>query len=106
MVTRRIAAGLVAAVLAGSGLVVTGAAAPAAAVAVLERPRCKYRIKHVKTRLNVRAAPHGRIVDKLYPGDVTWGSCKSFGGWRRVRGTEVGRRGFSFTRYLKKIGRR
>ena len=48
----------------------------------------------------------GRIVDKLYPWDSTGGSCKKFGKLRRVHGTDLGRRGFGFTRYLKKIGKR
>ncbi|QYC44825.1 hypothetical protein Nocox_36355 [Nonomuraea coxensis DSM 45129] len=105
MVTHRVAAILAAAALTGSALV-AAAATPASAVAVLELPGCRYRIKHVKTWLNVRAAPRGRIIDRLYPGDVTWGSCRTFDGWRRIHGTEIGRRGFSFARHLKKIGRR
>ena len=106
MLTTRIAAGLVAAALAGGGLAIAGDARPASAVTVVDRPGCKYRIVRVKNRLNVRAAPRGRIVDKLYPGDRTWGSCKKFGSWRRIHGTDIGRRGFAFDHYLKKIGRR
>ncbi|MEW9553450.1 hypothetical protein [Nonomuraea sp. NPDC050783] len=122
MVTRRILAVVVAALLAGSTLAATGpaepasavaapiaapvAAAPVAAVAAAGRARCKYRVRHVRTRLNVRAAPGGRIRDKLYPGDVTWGSCRKFGQWRRVRGVDADRRGFAFARYLRKVGRR
>ncbi|TMR11380.1 hypothetical protein ETD86_35960 [Nonomuraea turkmeniaca] len=63
-------------------------------------------MKLVKTWLNVRSAPRGRVIDKLYPGDRTWGSCKKFGKWRRIHGTEIGRRGHSFGHYLKKIGKR
>ncbi|WP_345580013.1 hypothetical protein [Nonomuraea rosea] len=102
----RIAAGLVAAAITGGGLVVTAGTGPASATAVLDRPGCRYRVVRVQTRLNIRAAPRGRVVDKLYPGDRTWGSCKAFGTWRRVHGTHVGRRGFAFGHYLKKIGRR
>ncbi|AQZ68890.1 unnamed protein product [[Actinomadura] parvosata subsp. kistnae] len=99
MLTTRIAAFLVAVSLAAAGLVATAASAEA-------RPGCTYRVVRVKTRLNIRMEPRGRIVDKLYPGDRTWGSCKKHGKWRRVHGTEIGRRGFAFGRYLKKIGRR
>ncbi|TYB56727.1 hypothetical protein FXF51_42165 [Nonomuraea sp. PA05] len=101
MLTSRIVAALVAVVLATGGL---AAVAPAPADAAAG---CTYRVVRIKTRLNVRAEPRGRIVDKLYPGDRTWGSCrKAAGAWRRIHGTEIGRRGFSFGRYLKKIGRR
>ncbi|MEV0389888.1 hypothetical protein [Nonomuraea sp. NPDC050643] len=106
MLTIRIVAGLVAAALASGALVVTAGASPAGAAIVLERPGCRYRVQHIKTRLNVRLTPGGRIVDKLYPGDRTWGSCKKFGKWRRIHGTEADRRGFAFAYYLKKIGRR
>ncbi|SEH03544.1 hypothetical protein SAMN05444920_1393 [Nonomuraea solani] len=106
MLTIRITASLAAAALASGVLVALGGASPAGAVTVLERPGCRYQVQHVITRLNVRIAPRGRIVDKLYPGDRTWGSCKKLGKWRRIHGTEVGRRGFAFAAYLKKIGRR
>ncbi|GAA2210020.1 hypothetical protein GCM10009850_054790 [Nonomuraea monospora] len=101
MLTSRIVAGLTAAALAASMLAAVEVS-PASAAA-----GCTYRVVRVKTRLNVRAEPRGRIVDKLYPGDRTWGSCrKAAGAWRRIHGTEIGRRGFSFGHYLKKIGRR
>ncbi|UBU12195.1 hypothetical protein [Nonomuraea gerenzanensis] len=102
MLTTRIAGGLLAAALAAAGLIAT-APAPASADA---RPGCTYRVVRVKTRLNIRTEPQGRVVDKLYPGDRTWGSCRKSGAWRRVHGTEIGRGGFAFAHYLKKIGRR
>ncbi|MEU1728854.1 hypothetical protein [Nonomuraea sp. NPDC005692] len=106
-----IAAGLVAAALAAGGLAAPGAAAavPPTAVpspAVSAAPGCKYRVQHVRTWLNVRAAPRGRIIDRLYPGDHTRGSCRRFDGWRRAHGTEHGRRGYGFSHYLRKFRRR
>ncbi|MFI6632113.1 hypothetical protein ACIBI7_24845 [Nonomuraea fuscirosea] len=88
------------------GLVVLGDTRPANATTTLDRPGCRYRVVRVKTRLNVRVTPAGRVVDKLYPGDRTWGSCKKFGKWRRIHGTDLGRRGFASTHHLKKTGRR
>ncbi|MEV0998456.1 hypothetical protein [Nonomuraea sp. NPDC050202] len=103
MLTSRIVAALVAAVLAAGGLAAVSIPAPASAD---DRPGCTYRVVRVKTRLNIRVEPGGRIVDKLYPGDRTWGSCANSGRWRRIHGTEIGRSGFAFGHYLKKIGRR
>jgi hypothetical protein len=79
---------------------------PGGIAADADRPGCRYRVRFIKTRLNIRDAPGGEIVDKLYPGDHTWGSCKKVGKWRRIHGTDLGRRGFAHGRYLKKIGRR
>ncbi|MFI6927823.1 hypothetical protein ACIBIZ_48395 [Nonomuraea spiralis] len=98
----RVAAGLLAAAVVATG---GGLAAPGAAASVLRAPACKYRVVHVRTWLNVRAVPRGRIVDRLYPGDHSRGSCRRFDGWRRSHGTEHGRRGYSFSHYLKKFRR-
>ncbi|MBB6546240.1 hypothetical protein [Nonomuraea rubra] len=103
MLTSRIVAGLVAAVLAACGLAVVSTPARASAE---DRPGCLYRVVRVKTRLNIRTEPRGRVVDKLYPGDRTWGSCGKSGDWRRIHGTEIGRAGFAHGHFLKKIGRR
>ncbi|QFY12638.1 hypothetical protein GBF35_44115 [Nonomuraea phyllanthi] len=101
----RIAAALAAAAIAGGGLAASGMS-PASAATVLDHPRCKYGVRHVRTTLNVRATPGGRVVDKLYPGDHAWGSCRKFGKWRRVRGTENDRKGFAYVHYLKRLARR
>ncbi|WP_043630576.1 hypothetical protein [Nonomuraea candida] len=106
MLTSRITAALVAGAVAATGLAAPSGAGPASAATALSRPGCKYRVVRVKTRLNVREQPRGEVVDKLYPGDRTWGSCQRFGKWRRIHGTEVGLRGFTFDHHLKKIGRR
>jgi hypothetical protein len=70
--------------------------------------RCRYAVRRVETRLNVRRWPgtRYRVVDKLYPGDYTWGSCRKFGRWRKVRGVDAHRRGFSHKYYLKRIDTR
>ncbi|MEV0623822.1 hypothetical protein AB0I81_61625 [Nonomuraea sp. NPDC050404] len=103
--TSRIAAALTAAALAAAGLTAVSGTSQASATAST-RDGCKYRVVRIKTRLNVRTQPRGQIVDKLYPGDHTWGSCKKAGKWRRIHGTEVGLRGFAWNRHLKKIGKR
>jgi hypothetical protein len=106
LLTSRIAAALTAGAVAAAGLVPLTATGPASATAASTRDGCKYRVVRVKTRLNVRTQPRGQVVDKLYPGDHTWGSCQKAGKWRRIHGTEVGLRGFSWSRHLKKIGKR
>ncbi|MDA0641447.1 hypothetical protein [Nonomuraea ferruginea] len=70
--------------------------------------RCRYAVRRIETRLNVRGGPgtRYRIVDKLYPGDYTWGSCRKFGRWRKVRGVDADRLGFSHAYYLRRIDTR
>ena len=79
--------------------------APAATVSG-HRAECLYRVIRVKTRLNVRAQPGGQVLDKIYPGDRTWGPCTKVGAWRMIRGTENKLTGYAYGRYLKKLGRR
>lgn len=107
---KRLAAGLVAAAIAGSGVVAVTAvtAAPASAAASVQAATsgCRYKVRNVRTRLNVRKGPgtRYRVVDKLYPRQVTRGKCRKVGKWRAVRG-DHGRKGYSHGRYLKKIQR-
>lgn len=131
MTRRRIAAVLAVAVIT-AGWPATGAAAPVTAgtgaagteaamagpgtgarprverAADGDRGSCRYKVRRVTTRLNVRSGPglRHRVVDKLYPGDYTWGSCRRFGPWRRVQGVDRDVRGFSHRYYLKRFDRR
>ncbi|MFD2348997.1 hypothetical protein ACFSTC_05695 [Nonomuraea ferruginea] len=54
--------------------------------------RCRYAVRRIETRLNVRGGPgtRYRIVDKLYPGDYTWGELPEV---RQVAEGAGGRRG-------------
>lgn len=98
MLTTRIVALLAATLCAGPAWTVPAHAS--------DRPGCIYRVVRVKTHLHVRAWPNGRILDKLYPGDRTWGPCRKTGSWRHIHGTDIGRKGYAYGHYLKKLGRR
>jgi hypothetical protein len=109
MMLSRIAATLTAATIAAGALTTATASTTAAAAAVaFERPGCVYKVRHTKRTLNVRSGPgtHSRVIDKLYPGDHTWGSCRKFGHWRRIHGNDHTRRGFTHRHYLKKLHHR
>lgn len=71
-----------------------------------ERVECLYRVVRVKTHLNIRVQPGGEVLDKIYPGDRTWGPCTKVGDWRQIKGTENKLTGYAYGHYLKKLGRR
>lgn len=104
---RRITAAFVAAAIAGSGAVAFSTApAGAATGAQTSASGCLYKVRYVKSRLNVRKGPstRARVIDKLYPRQVTRGKCKRYGKWRKVQG-DHGRKGYSHGHYLKKLRR-
>lgn len=82
------------------------AASPASAATSIQSSSagCRYKVRHVKSRLNVRKGPgtRYRVIDKLYPRQVTRGKCRKVGQWRAVKG-DHGRKGYAHGRYLKKI---
>ncbi|GAB2945583.1 hypothetical protein ACFMQL_08490 [Nonomuraea fastidiosa] len=113
MLTSRIAAPLAAAALSCGalccGAFCCGTARPADAAAMAaseERVECLYRVVRVKTHLNIRVQPGGEVLDKIYPGDRTWGPCTKVGDWRQIKGTENKLTGYAYGHYLKKLGRR
>lgn len=108
---KHIAAGIIAAAIAGSGVVTVSAvaASPASASTSVQTSSggCRYKVRHVRTRLNVRKGPgtRYRVVDKLYPRQSTWGKCRKYGNWRKVDG-DRGKRGYASSHYLKKVHHR
>ncbi|GAA3442103.1 hypothetical protein [Planomonospora venezuelensis] len=103
MIFKRLAGAMVAAAVAGGGMVVFSAATATAA----EAATCAYRVRHVPagSALAVRDAPFASatVIDALNPGQITVGRCKrERANWRSVTGIG-GNEGFSHKRYLKKL---